>query len=371
MSRKGTILLLALMLLVLAPAGLVQAEGRSGAGSSSRVKLIDLAGRQVTVTVPARRVVAIGPGALRLVCYVGGADRVVGVEDLERRLPRLRPYLMANPGLAELPVIGPGGPDSTPDAERLLGVRPDVIFAAYLVDRAQADELQAKTGVPVMVLSYGRLGPFDADVYRSLELIGRVIGEERRAREVVAYLQGVQKDLAARTAGLPREAKPRVYVGALGMKGVHGIESTQAHYPPFVAIGARNVADETGRPGSMMIEREKLLEWDPDLIFLDRGGYAIVREDYRRNPQFYRSLRAVREGRVYAQIPYNNYTTNIETALADSYFAGKAIFPERFADVDPAAKADELYCFFLGRPLYAAVTKAYGGGFGPLKLDEP
>ncbi|MGB9804145.1 MAG: iron ABC transporter substrate-binding protein, partial [Desulfofundulus sp.] len=57
----------------------------------------DLAGRQVEVPVPARKVVAIGPGALRLVCYVNGADKVVGVENLEKRQPTGRPYILAHP----------------------------------------------------------------------------------------------------------------------------------------------------------------------------------------------------------------------------------------------------------------------------------
>jgi ABC-type Fe3+-hydroxamate transport system substrate-binding protein len=48
-----------------------------------------------------------------------------------------------------LPTIGLGGPNSTPEAEKLVSVQPDVIFVAYLVDRAQADELQAKTNIPV------------------------------------------------------------------------------------------------------------------------------------------------------------------------------------------------------------------------------
>jgi iron complex transport system substrate-binding protein len=159
-------------------------------------------------------------------------------------------------------------------------------------------------------------------------------------------------------------------VGALGMKGAHGIESTQAGYPPFTAVNARNVVDETGKTGSVMIDKEKLLTWDPDIIFIDEGGFSLVQEDYRKNLQFYQSLSAFRKGRVYGQIPYNNYTTNIDTALADAYYAGKVIFPENFKDIDPVQKADAIYQFLLGRPLYAQVAAAYGG-FKKLDLLKP
>ncbi|MGB9792797.1 MAG: iron ABC transporter substrate-binding protein, partial [Thermacetogeniaceae bacterium] len=313
------------------------------------------------IPVPAKRVVAIGPGALRLVCYAGGADKVVGIENMEKQQPAGRPYILAHPELKSLPTIGQGGPDSTPDAEKLVSVKPDVIFVAYLVDKAKADELQEQTKIPVVVLSYGNQVPFDEDVYRSLRLIGEIIGEERRAEDVVAYLKKCQEDLRQRTKDIPEEKKPTVYVGALGMKGVHGIESTAARYGPFVAIGARNVVDETGREGSLMIEKEKLLAWDPEIVFIDEGGLSLVRDDYKKNRQFYQSLRAFRNGMVYGQMPFNYYTTNIDTAIADAYYAGKVIFPDRFQDIDPAKKADEIYSFLLGKPLYQQMAKDFGG----------
>lgn len=335
-----------------------------------RTKITDLAGRTVEVPIPANRVVAIGPGALRLVCYVNGADKVVGIENLEKQNSAARPYILAHPELQDQPVIGQGGPNSTPDAEKLISVQPDVIFVAYLVDRSQADELQARTKIPVVVLSYGQLATFDEDVYKSLQLIGQITGNETRAGEVVKFLQDCQQDLKGRTKDIPADKKPRVYVGALGMKGAHGIESTQAGYPPFTAVNARNVVDETGKTGSVMIDKEKLLTWDPDIIFIDEGGLNLVREDYQKNPQFYQSLSAFRKGQIYGQIPYNNYTTNIDTALADAYYAGKVIFPECFKDIDPAQKADAIYQFLLGRPLYAQVAGFYGG-FKKLDLLKP
>ncbi|HHW41664.1 MAG TPA: iron ABC transporter substrate-binding protein [Syntrophomonadaceae bacterium] len=362
-ALKAAAMLIALLITIVTLSGCGAAGTGQSASTQQQQKAVvtDLAGRQVEVPVPAKKVVAVGPGALRLVCYVNGGDKVVGVENLEKQQPTGRPYILAYPELKNLPTIGQGGPNSTPDAEKLVGVRPDVIFIAYLVDRSQADELQARTNIPVVVLSYGDQVPFDEDVYKSLRLIGRVTGSEQRAQAVVDYLQKCQSDLRERTKDIAEDKKPSVYVGALGMKGVHGIESTAAKYGPFVAIGARNVVDETGSRGSVMIEKEKLLAWDPDIIFIDEGGLSLVRDDYKKNRQFYQSLKAVKSGRVYGQIPFNYYTTNIDTAIADAYYAGKVIFPDRFQDIDPAEKADEIYRFLLGKPLYQQMAKDYGG----------
>ncbi|HBT20651.1 MAG TPA: hypothetical protein DEA47_04735 [Peptococcaceae bacterium] len=353
--------------LVLLFAALIGGCGSAGSEKGAaeqngdRAVITDMLGRKVEVSIPAERLAAIGPGALRLVCYAGGAEKVVGIENFEKQRSAGRPYILAYPELKNLPTIGQGGPDSAPDVEKLAAVKPDVIFAAYLLDKSRADELQAKTGIPVVVLSYGEKVPFDEDIYESLKLIGRVIGSEKRAEEVVKYLKKCREDLIERTRGIPEDEKPRVYVGALGMKGFHGIESTAAEYGPFDAVGVVNVVDETGSSGSIMIEKEKLLSWDPDIIFIDEGGLHLVRDDYRKNKKFYQSLKAFNNGRVYGQIPFNYYAANIDTAVADAYFVGKVVFPEQFKDVDPIKKADEIYSFMLGKPLYDQMAGDFGG----------
>lgn len=331
-------------------------------GASKWVTITDLAGRKVKVPIPAERIVAVGPGALRLICYLNGVSKVVGVENVEKTTTTPgKTYLVAYPELKNLPIIGQGGPNSTPDLEKLVAVKPDVIFIASLVDKKGADDLQMKTGIPVIVLDYGTAVTIDDALYKSLNLIGKVIGKEKRAQELVNYIKRTQKELYLRTQNIPEDKKPKVYVGALGMRGGHGIESTQAKYPPFVMINAKNVVDETGMKGSIMIEKEKLLIWDPDIIFIDLGNYNLVEEDYKKDPKFYQALKAVKNGQVYGQLPFNFYWTNIDTAIADAYWAGKVIFPRQFKDIDPIKKANEIYSFFLGKPIYDELAKYYGG----------
>jgi iron complex transport system substrate-binding protein len=356
------ITILAGMALALALLGGCGESSKNGeTGKPESITVTDLAGRQVEIDMPVEKVTAIGPGALRLVCYTGDADKVVGIENMEKQWGTGRPYIMAHPELLELPVIGQGGPDSTPDPEMLISVDPDVIFVAYLVDTAKANELQSKTGIPVVVLSYGDLGTFDVEVFESLRLVGEITGNTQRADDVASYIKDCQDDLKDRTMGIPDAEKPTVYVGGLGMKGTHGIESTQGGFPPLDAINALNVVDETGTDGSVMIDKEQLLEWNPDIIFIDEGGYGMVVEDYKSNPGLYNSLQAVQEGSFYGYLPFNYYTTNIDTAVADSYFMGKIVFPDAFRDVDPVEKANEIYEFLLGEASYEQMAKDFGG----------
>jgi iron complex transport system substrate-binding protein len=50
----------------------------------------------------------------------------------------------------------------------------------------------------------------------------------------------------------------------------------------------------------------------------------------------------VREGKLYGYLPFNFYTTNVDTALADAYFMGTVIYPDAFQDFDPVDKAREM-----------------------------
>ncbi len=346
----------------------------SSQGSGQRVSVTDLLGREVSIPASVDQVIAIGPGALRLYVYSGNLEYVVGVEQIEADSPTGRPYLLANPSLAQKPVIGQGGPNNAPDPEKILTVAPDVIFSTYATDAATADELQAKTGIPVVVISYGDMGfgvtsIFGDAILDSLRLIGGISAQAKKAQAAIDFIQEAHQDLENRTKDIPDADKPSVYVGGLGARGTHGIDSTQGRYALLDVIHAKNVVDEIGKSGSIMIDKEKLLAWDPDFIFLDQGGLAAVVEDYQKNPVFYQWLSAVRDGKVYAQLPYNNYNTNIDTAIADAYYLGKILYPAAFADIDPVQKAHQIYQSLLGQSVYAQMAAAFGG-FGVLKLAE-
>lgn len=331
------------------------------ASAPQKIAVTDMLGRQVEINGQAKRVVAIGPGALRLCCYFNSIDMIAGVEQMDKDSSTGKPYVMANPSLAKLPVIGPGGPNNAPDPEKILAVKPEVIFSTYAADKASADNLQSKTGIPVIALSYGKTSTFDPEVYTSLKLIGKITGKDQKAQEIVGYMEKCQNDLDARTKDISEDKKPRVYVGGLGMKGVHGIESTQGNYSLFNVIHAKNVVDKTGKTGSLMIDKEKLIQWNPDKIFIDGSGLQMVQEDFKKNPGYYKTLSAVKNDEIYSHLPYNFYTTNIDTAIADAYYMGKVLYPEQFKDIDPEKKADEIYKFLLGKELYSQMAKDYGG----------
>ena len=358
----------ALLLSLLLLAGCASAPSPSPeqtAGTGGTRTITDAAGRQVEIPETVSSVVCVGVCTLRYTTYLQAQDLVVGVERDEVGAPITKPFSYFNQDLfASLPVTGSNG--ETYD-EELLKVSPDVIIANTDADSAQA--LQDRTGIPVVVVPLNE-GMFDDSVFQILSILGEVYHREDRAEELAAYLKGIKADLAERTAGAADEDKPTVYVSGVSFKGSHGFEGTEAGYAPLAAIGGVNLADTTGQTGAFSLDPEQVLAWDPDVIFVDFNGLPLISEGYASNPDFYNSLTAVREGRVYSQISFRYSATNTELALADAYYMGKVLYPEEFADVDMAAKFDEIFETMLGVEDAYAQYQAAGYELKEMTLGE-
>lgn len=341
MKKLFCILLTGLMLLTMG------ACGEPGPDSQTGLRTItDGIGRQVQVPEKVESVVCVGVGALRYTCYVDAQDLVVGVEEHETKESMARLYNYVNfARFSKLPVIGTNG---VPYPEAIIDTAPQVIvMSAYA--STDPDDLQSKTGIPVVVVP-GSDAALDENAYETIDLLGTLYGKQARAAELTAYLKGIESDLAGRTAGVAD--RPSVYIAGVSFKGAHGFEGTEAGYGPLALIGANNLADTTGKRGAFDIDPEQVLSWDPDVIFLDFDGMGLIREDYEKNPDFYKNLTAVKECRVYSQISFRSFASNLETALADAYYAAIILYPQQFADVDIEQKTGEIFTMLLGSNPY-------------------
>lgn len=357
--KKIALILLAAVICLLSGCGAAQETNEN-----NRI-ITDSQGRQVEIPQEVESIVCVGVGALRYTCYMGAADRVVGVEDYEIKGGFDRLYNYVNfEKFKDLPVIGTNG---QPYTEEIITVSPQVIVMSQYAS-VEADDLQAKTGIPVVVIP-GSDTTLDDAAYETIRILGELLGLQERAEALTGYLKGVEEDLDVRTRDIPEEERPTVYVAGVSFKGAHGFEGTEANYGPFVLMGANNLADTTGQTGAFDIDLEQVLAWDPDIIFLDFNGMDLIREDYANNPDYYNALTAVREGRVYSQISFRSFASNLDTALADAYFAACMIYPEQFQDVDPEAKAGEIFEMLLGTNPYNDLKEA-GYEFRPIQIGE-
>ena len=365
-KSKKLIPLMLILLLILTACG--QPGQKDSDNQGEKVKegyrlLTDYTGRRVKIPEKVESIICVNVGSLRLTTYMQALDLLVGLEQNEVKATASKPFSYLNRELfASLPFTGDNG--LTYD-EEIIKINPQVIIAALEKEEAQA--LEDKLGIPVFTIAI--IDSLGKPLFDSLTLLGQVYGKEERADQLIDYFQALGKDLAHRTASILEEDKPKVYVGGISYKGGRGLDGTEAKYSPFDLIGAKNLADLTGRQGPINIDLEQLVEWDPDIIFLDFNGMELINDYYEKNPSFFASLKAVENDQIYSQISFRSNAMNVELAYADAYYAGKIIYPEEFADIDPIEKADEIFLTVLGENYYETL-KENGYEFKKMKLGE-
>ncbi|TKB06141.1 iron ABC transporter substrate-binding protein [Desulforhopalus sp. IMCC35007] len=343
--------------------------------------ITDVHGELLQPGAPVGHVICSGPGCLRLLTYLQAQDRIAGVDDIETRHKILdaRPYALANPQFKQLPVFGEFRGKDNPEQILNLVPQPDLIFKTFPLMGHNPVELQEKTGIPVVALDYGDLGKNCSQLYETLRQMGSLLGKDRRAQEVITFFEETIADLRQRTASIDADHRPSAYIGGVAARGPHGFQSTEPQYPPFTFINARNLAfDEfavkRGLSGSN-ISKEKIIVWDPDYLFLDLAtlqleGAGGGLHELKTDPA-YQLLTAVKKKRVYGLLPYNLYAANYGSILANAYFLGKLIYPDRFEDIEPTEKADEIYSFLVGKPVFAEMSSLFMNlVFQPIQLTE-
>ncbi len=348
-------------------------------GPLKTITVTDCVGRTVEVPDNPQRIAVGGSGGcMRYFTYFNAIDRVVAVDHMDNgtfyQEDEGRPYYIAHPEIGTRPMLG--GSRGAIETENLMLANPDVLFYAgqSSVDAQTADTITKKTGIPVVCIFMGDYATEKDQIYASMRTIAKILHTEPRTEEIISYFDAVEDDLRKRVESVESTGKT-VYIGGISGSGSNGMEGTCVTYLPFMILKLTNVAKDvptTGATGFIRLAKEKILEWDPDIIFIDvatrinppnNGAIGEILTD-----PSYKELKAVKTGDVYLLNPYAIMGSNHETTLANTYYIGKLLYPDQFADIDIKEKADEIYTFVVGKPVFDQL-KENMNGFSYMKLD--
>ena len=130
-------------------------------------------GRPVNLKAPAKRVVAIGPGAVETLFAIGAGDTLVGRDD----------YATVPPAAQAVEVAGDF---QGPNVEKSVALQPDLIIVqGETYDAGRAQNWQEKIGAPVAVLTARNLKMVREDMIK----MGQWTGQTEAARKLAATLK--------------------------------------------------------------------------------------------------------------------------------------------------------------------------------------
>lgn len=267
-GRAGTLAIIAALLGACGRASVAREAANTGGDP-----VVDDAGRDLRLPGPAQRVVSLVPSITELISAMGGADRLVA-----------RTAFDHDTLLSGLPSLGRM---LDPNLEALVALQPDVVFMDRDGGGGLATALEG-LGISTYLADVQDL----AGIYSTIGRVGRILGARTRAAALAADIRSELAEISARAPGGP--APTVLFLVWLDPIVTSG-GGTFADEVVSIAGGRNLFHDLSGWP---TVSLEDVIERDPDFIVLPRGDGPSIDPHALENLPNWRSLSAVRAGRV-------------------------------------------------------------------------
>lgn len=265
-KRIGVLALLVLGLLFARPVG---------AEPGSKVCVVDDLSRKVCVSAFPKRVVSLAPSLTEMAFDMGAGNLLVG-----------RSERCNEP--AEALKIKVVGPYLNPDLERIIALGPDLVLTPEAGMRKEIVTRLDELGIPTMVDNSNTLD----QIVNSMTRLGKLLGKEARARELVEHFQQRRQAVRERV----EHARKPLIVFAVGMRPLVLAGGKSFIGSLIREAGGANIAEEAPvfYPKFSM---EEVARRDPDII-------VVLNKECRDDEclaawQAHPDLKAVKHGFVY------------------------------------------------------------------------
>ena len=214
--------------------------------------------------------------------------------------------------------------------ESVLALDPDLVLVTDGVPKELADSLR-DLGISVFVFHT----PKRIDgIFAHIETIGQMIGQEENAAVLIAEKRALLADVERRVGDIPKEKRPIVvafaFSGVFGRKD--GLFDDMCRHASL-----RNGAAMVGLTAETSVSMEQVVALNPDVFLLPTWSAEgktteEFRDKLRRDPLFLH-VKAVQENHLYVVPDYYRYSAS-QNAVNGVYALARAVYPERFADVN-------------------------------------
>ncbi len=312
------------------------------------VTVVDALGRNVTLPYPVRRVIVTDDEVAELVQIVGAADRVVGIESSIRS----RGYF---PEMAGKPVTG--SQFRGLNYELIVKLRPDAVI---MMDVGPVGKIISKLdslGIKCIVVSVS-----PSKIPETISLLGKVFGEEGRAKELINWWNQKWGALEERLKPLDGEPELKVFVG-MGFSPTSRLPlHTWGKLAKWNYILSRlhmvNIASAKLKYHGELDE-EYLVGQNPDIIVV--ADYSDIWSGYMKNSTsaaeamiqevledpVLKDVNAVREKHVFIM---HYVMLGSFRSVIGAYYLAKAAYPNLMKGVNPDQIQQEYFQKWLGVP---------------------
>ena len=280
--KKSLLASMLIMLMIVSISGCSPKSGETRAitpapsTSTKAITVTDLKGNVVTFEKIPERIVSLSPSNTEILFAVGAGDKVVGITSF-CNYP------------TETAKIGKIGDFNGPSLELIKKADPDVVLAGGSI---QEDLIKTLNDNGIKVIST-EAADF-ASIYKSIELIGAVTGNDEKAKTVVSNIENTLKEVVEKTKDKPKKKVFYVVWTDPLMTAGNGTFIDEI----IKAAGGENVASKV--EGWANYSAERLTKDNPEMLIsafhsTDKG---MAFKDFSSS-QIFGKLRAVKNGKIY------------------------------------------------------------------------
>ena len=235
MTKKLTALLLIAVLALSACPVLAENAG---------VTVTDMMGREITLTAPADRIVALTAADCEILCALGCEDALVGRGE----------YCDYPASVLEKPSVQSG---YETNIEQIIALEPQVVLMGTMAQTTEQVEALENAGIRVVVSDAQNI----EGVYTAIRLIGALMGKDAEAEEMVTGMQNTFADIAAKSENTGKT----VYFEVSPLQWGLWTAGKNTFMDELAAMcGLTNAFADV--EGWAAISEEQVLERDPDYI---------------------------------------------------------------------------------------------------------
>jgi len=271
--------------------------------------ITDRAGRQVTISGPIYRVVSTAPSNTEIIVDLGMAHKLVAIDRHSANVD----------GIPEgLPLLD----FFFPDAEVILGLRPDIIIASGHNPTGAGDDpfrLLGEAGIPVVYIPMSR--SID-DIYLDIAFVAELLQVQENGERLIETMRA---EIAEITRMVPYIETPRTVYFEISPPPEMMTFGRNSFIDDMIsAIGAQNIFGNENwlvTPGA-----EAIIGRNPDVILTNVGWIDDPIGDIKNRPGF-GHINAVVNNRVYKIDNDSSVRASARIVLALRQMA-RAVYPE-------------------------------------------
>ncbi|WP_294727417.1 ABC transporter substrate-binding protein [uncultured Fusobacterium sp.] len=308
---------------------------------ANETEVIDLAGRKVTIPKESKKVLALTGPSFEKILMLGETEKIVGVAPSAVN----NWSKIVSPNIKNIPIIKN---PKTPNVEELMSLGAEYAFYWNLPE--SIDKLK-QVGIEAIVTQFPSndnpktIEEFIKFQKDEVRVTAQALGGEALEKEKLwnEYFDSKVDMILSRTKNLKPEEIPNVYY-ARSDEGL--VCFSKNSYPQFLVeiAGGNYLAKDTLKEMNDTVTIEKIISWNPDVIFTGRLKSTKIITD---NPSW-SGLKAVQNNRVYlCPTGIKDWDYSSENILLLQYIA-KMLHPELFKDIDMKKEIKYYYNTFYG-----------------------